>query len=155
MRRKDREVSDRGEIEAAIQSAYCCRLGLCENGTAYIVPMCFGYEYEDGKRVFYFHSACEGRKISLMKQNPVVGFELDSGFELQEGAQACAFSAAYLSVIGTGRVTFLEGEEKLPALDRIMRRYAKGSGWKYSPDALAKTAVFRLDVDTISCKKHE
>lgn len=156
VRRKDREVTDRAVIEEVIKSADCCRLGLCDAGTVYIVPLCFGHECIGGKDIFYFHGAPEGRKISLMKENPVAGFELDGGFSLHEGENACAFSAAYRSVIGTGRVTFLEDkEERRHALDCIMRHYAKGEEWIYSPAATERTAVFRLDVQTLSCKIHE
>ena len=63
MRRKNREVTDRARIEEIIRSCHVCRLGFVDDGRAYIVPMNFGYVEEDGKYVFYFHSAKEGRKI--------------------------------------------------------------------------------------------
>ena len=54
MRRKDREVTDDGTIDEIIRSAHCLRLGLVDNGIAYIVPMSFGFENREGKRIFYF-----------------------------------------------------------------------------------------------------
>ena len=63
MRRKDREVTDAGKIREAIEASHCCRLGFYDEGEVYIVPMNFGYTEEEEKRIFYFHSAKEGRKV--------------------------------------------------------------------------------------------
>lgn len=60
MRRTDREITDAEKITQIIQTCHCCRLGFCDNGAVYIVPLNFGYAEENGKRVFYFHSAKAG-----------------------------------------------------------------------------------------------
>lgn len=54
MRRKDREVTDAGKIREAITASHCCRLGFCDEGEVYIVPMNFGYTEEEGKGSFIF-----------------------------------------------------------------------------------------------------
>ena len=77
MRRTDREITDAEKITQIIQTCHCCRLGFCDNGAVYIVPLNFGYAEENGKRVFYFHSAKSGRKLDLIAGTPSVGFELD------------------------------------------------------------------------------
>lgn len=38
----------------------CCRLGLVDNGKAYIVPMNFGFEDAGSALTLYFHCAAEG-----------------------------------------------------------------------------------------------
>ncbi len=53
MRRTDREITDAEKITQIIQTCHCCRLGFCDNGAVYIVPLNFGYAEENGKRVFY------------------------------------------------------------------------------------------------------
>ena len=58
-----------------ILACSCCRLGFCDEGGAYIVPLNFGYEERGGKRTFYFHGAREGRKMELIKAGGPVGFE--------------------------------------------------------------------------------
>ena len=80
MRRKDREVTDYGKISKVIAASHCCRLGFYEEGEVYIVPMNFGYAEEDGKRIFYFHSAKEGRKLDLISRTHTAGFELDTNY---------------------------------------------------------------------------
>ena len=75
MRRKDREVTDDYQIDTIITSCNCCRLGFYDQDSVYIVPLSFGYEKKAGTRIFYFHSAKQGKKIQLMKTNARVGFE--------------------------------------------------------------------------------
>lgn len=78
MRRKDREVTDPGKIREIIAACDCCRLGLCDNGRAYIVPLDFGFAEQDGHYTFYFHSAKEGRKIGLIREAGWAAFEMDT-----------------------------------------------------------------------------
>ena len=73
MRRNDREIKDRKEIDGIIRRCRVCRLAMCDDGQPYIVPLNFGY---DG-RFLYFHAAPEGRKIDIIKRNNRVGFEFD------------------------------------------------------------------------------
>jgi nitroimidazol reductase NimA-like FMN-containing flavoprotein (pyridoxamine 5'-phosphate oxidase superfamily) len=73
MRRKDREISGLGEMESIIQRADICRLAFCDRGIPYVVPLCFGYR----RGAIYFHSAREGRKLDMMRNNRLVCFEMD------------------------------------------------------------------------------
>ncbi len=73
MRRKEKEVKDVKLVESIIEKASVCRLGLSLNNMPYIVPLCFGYQ----DRCLYFHSAIEGKKISMIKSNNNVCFEVD------------------------------------------------------------------------------
>lgn len=156
MRRKDREITDSRRIDEIIFSCHCCRLGFCDEGRAYIVPMNFGYRSENGNRIFYFHSAKEGRKLELIKKSHQAGFELDTGYQLHEGENACSHSAAFQSVIGAGRVEFVEKpEEKREALQELMRHETGKSDWDFKEAMLNAVCVFKLEVEEISCKEHE
>ena len=53
------------------------------------------------------HGAKEGRKIELIKKNPVVGFEMDTNYALHEGDLACGHSARFQSIIGNGVVSIV------------------------------------------------
>lgn len=155
MRRKDREVTDGEKINEIIKKSKICRVGFIDDGQVYIVPLNFGFTDGDGKRTFFFHSAKEGRKVDLVKQNPKVGFELDVNFELWEGERACDFSAGFQSIIGTGTMGMVEGlEEKKGALEKIMETIAGKGTWSFCERMIDAVAVFRLDVETISCKEH-
>ena len=79
MRRNDRAVTDPARIREIIDSCTCCRLGLCDEGRAYIVPLDFGYAEQDGRYTFYFHGAAEGRKIDLIRKNGWAAFDTAGG----------------------------------------------------------------------------
>lgn len=156
MRRKDREITDPGKIQQILSSCHCCRLGLCDQGKAYIVPLNFGCALENGKYVLYFHGAQEGRKIDLIRETGWAGFEMDTGYQLNEADQACGYSAAFQSIIGGGKVSFIEDpEEKKKALCCIMAHNTSRSDWVFPEAALKATCVYKLEVEELSCKEHE
>lgn len=155
MRRKDREITEDDRIDGIIRNCHCCRLGLADEGGVYIVPMNFGYISGGGRRLFYFHGAKEGRKIDLIRKSHEAGFELDTGYRLHEGETACSYSAAFQSVIGTGRVDIVEGaEEKRMALGAVMGHSTGKDGWDFTDAALEAVCVLKLEVREISCKEH-
>lgn len=157
MRRKDREVTDAAALRAIVQACDCCRLGLVdEDGVACIVPLNFGYTEEDGQPALYFHSAREGHKLTLLRKNPVVGFEMDTGHGLLPGDRAEDYSFAYRSVMGRGTVDFLqEPAAKRAGLNCIMAHYTGRSDWTVSDAMLGATAVFRLRVTAWTAKEHK
>ena len=75
MRRKEREVTDYNKMIEILKSCDCCRIGLVDDKGAYIVPMNFGYEDNNGKLTLYFHGATEGKKIDLINNQPEISFE--------------------------------------------------------------------------------
>jgi uncharacterized protein len=148
MRRTDKEITEREAIDSIIERSQICRLGLCDEGVAYIVPLCFGY---DGKSL-YFHCAKEGRKIGILEKNNRVCFEFDIDTEVVTGEKACNFSMRYRSVMGEGRVHFMEeGPSKKQALESIMKQY--GDLGALEETNLSKITVFRVDIEHMSGKK--
>jgi hypothetical protein len=149
MRRKEKEISDRAEIEAVIQDARVCRLGMCDGQTPYVVPLCFGY----AAQTFYFHCAAAGRKLEILEKNPNVCLELESGVAVKSGKNACDWSMNYRSVIAFGRAARVEAPEaKRRALDLIVARYAPGS-FDYPEAALAKTVILEVRVQSMAGKR--
>ena len=95
MRRRDREITDRAKILEIVAECDCCRLGLVDNGEAYIVPMNFGFEDAGSALTLYFHCAAEGRKLDLIGSGADVSFEMDCSHALRAADIACAFSYSY------------------------------------------------------------
>lgn len=155
MRRSDREVHDSETIRTIIERCHCCRLGLVEEGLAYIVPLNFGYAYEDGMHRLYFHSALEGRKIRLMQENVRVSFEMDTNYQMHRHEIACEYTARFQSIIGHGHVNFLHTkEEKIHGLHMLMHHNTKSYEHEFSDDMIERVAVFCLTVDAMTCKEH-
>ncbi len=155
MRRKDREITNNKVIDEYILKCHCIRLGFVDNGKAYIVPLNFGFTHIDDKRLFYFHGAKEGKKIALMKSNPQVSFEMDTGYSLTEGPNACDYACTFQSVMGDGRISFIEdNDKKRDALDKIMKKETGNDNWIYPDAMLEQTCVYVVEVESISCKEH-
>ena len=150
MRRKEKEITQKSEIEAVIAKASVCRLAMVHENAPYVVPLCFGYE----NNTLYFHSAMEGKKIEILKKNNRVCFEMDVRAELiRKGSNACEWGMTFQSVIGFGRASFLDDAAlKRRALDIIMYQYAEGS-FEYKDSALEKTAVIKVDIDHMTGKQ--
>ena len=124
MRRKEKEIVDRAELEAVIADAQVCRMAMCDGDHPYVVPLSFGY----AGGTFYFHGAAEGRKLDVLKKNPHVCLELEAGVSLKTGVKACDWGMNFRSVVAFGRAERVDAAEpKRRALDLIMAHYAQGS----------------------------
>ncbi len=149
MRRKEKEIQNRAEIEAVIAEAQVCRLAMCDKDVPYIIPMSFGYA--DG--VFYFHCAAAGRKLDILRNNPNVCIELEAGVSVKTGAKACDWGMNFRSVIAVGRIEWVDAPDaKRRALDLIMTRYARGP-FDYVESALVRTVVFKVGVTQMTGKR--
>lgn len=155
MRRKDREVMDLNKIEGIIKRCYCCRIGFWDEGEVYIVPLNFGYEVRDEVYTFYFHGAKEGRKMSIIKNEASVGFEMDTNYALNQADIACGYSARFQSIIGNGIVSMVAEEDlKKHGLSLIMEHNTGREAWEFDEKMLKEVAVFKLTVTKMSCKEH-
>ena len=153
MRRSDREIIDKSTIEEFIQKEQIIRIAFYDEGDIYIVPVNYGFRKEGDSYAFFFHGARAGRKYELTKASPKVGFEIDGKYELLEAEIACDFSAKFQSVIGTGTLSLVEEkEEKIIGLNCLMKQTTNKTEWEYSDAMLNGVAVFRLDVEKMSCK---
>jgi nitroimidazol reductase NimA-like FMN-containing flavoprotein (pyridoxamine 5'-phosphate oxidase superfamily) len=148
LRRADKEIADRGEIDKILRKATVCRLGLVDGAIPYIVPLSFGY---DGNTL-YFHSACEGKKVDLLRRNAVVCFEIDVDAEPVRSETSCGWTMRYRSVIGSGTASFVEDlGGKSEAMKIIMRQYTEGP-YEFPEEMLRKIAVIKVAIGEISGK---
>lgn len=152
MRRATREIIDQSAIRALMEEALVCRIGLCDNGAPYVVPMNFGL----GENCLFLHCATEGRKLDILRQNDQVCFEMDFLREIKQGPVSCGWGTRYESVIGFGRAILIEDPaEKRFALDRIMDHHRAHGPYAYPDDILAKTAIIRIEIESLTGKRHE
>ncbi len=153
MRQHDRGIQSIEEIEAIIREADVCRLGLSDNNVPYVVAMNFGY-VGGARPVFYFHCADEGKKIDIIRKNNTVCFHLDTGHELIRADAACGWGMKYKSVTGMGKAELVDSrEEKIAALNAIMKHYSGADAFEFSGDQLTITAIIKLTVTEMSGKK--
>lgn len=150
MRRKDRELTNKADIEAVLKKAFVCHLGLADGAQPYVVPMNYGYE--DGH--IYLHGAAEGRKIDILRKNNKVCFEMET-FDPQivkVGDQPCDWGTAFRSVIGFGTARLLEtNEEKIHALSIIVKPH-DGRDFTFPEAMLKLTAVIDITIGEMTGK---
>ncbi|HUL38661.1 MAG TPA: pyridoxamine 5'-phosphate oxidase family protein [Methanomassiliicoccales archaeon] len=150
MRRKEKEVCSREVMERLLESARIIRIGLCDGAEPYVVPMLFGYS--EGS--IFLHSAREGRKIDLIKKGGMVCFEVEEAGDVDEKDSPCKWTMDYVSVIGWGQARILEDRDEMrEGLDVIMRHYGGKPPFEYGDASMAKMAVIRIDIATMTCKR--
>ena len=150
MRRYDKQITDKIIISEILEKSDLCRLGLVENGEAYIVPV--NYAYADGK--IYIHSAHEGRKMNIIRQNNRISFEIEYHHEIIKDTIACGWTEKYRSVMGTGTITITDDNaSKKKGLDLIMRKYGADFELVYDEKILARMTVLVLNIEKLNGKQ--
>lgn len=151
MRRKEKEIQDPKLIESIMQRAMICRVGMCYDNIPYVVPVNFGFKNDQ----LFFHSASEGKKIDIIKQNNNVCFEIDLDAELEMNqGNPCSGTMKYYSVIGFGKAFIVEDPiSKREALDIIVSHYNTGNSFEYAEASINKIVIVRIDIDSVSGKK--
>jgi len=152
LRRKEKEIKDKGEIEEVLRDAQIGRLGTSVDGQPYVVPLSFAYH--DGKIIF--HGAREGKKMEDIARNPRVCFEVDNG-EAIPSDDPCGFSFRYRSVIANGTAKIIEDPKtSLEALRILVDKYSPGKGEKLTLERIERSknmVVVEIAVDEMVGKK--
>lgn len=153
MRVAKKEILDRTIIEELLAGAPVGRLGTTgRDGYPMIKPLNFAYCRER----IYFHSATEGEKIETIRHDNRVCFEVDLPIAyVKSKGVPCKADYLYRSVIIRGRAHILtDREERAAALTALMKKYQPGGGYEgFSEEALARTAVVRIDIIAMTGKQ--
>jgi nitroimidazol reductase NimA-like FMN-containing flavoprotein (pyridoxamine 5'-phosphate oxidase superfamily) len=152
MRRKEREVTDIAEIERIVRSGTVLYLGLCDEGSPYVVPLNYGYD----RGIFYMHCAREGRKLDILRANDRASAVVVPEHSLVRGTNACSFSMNYRSVMVSGRVREVaDPDEKRRGMEAIMRTVAGADvPVDFGPSGLDRVVILALEADRMTGKQH-
>src|SRR5665811_340085 len=101
------------EINEFIHTQRIGRVGCHVDGVTYVVPVIFAWDTDS----FYIYTT-EGQKITMMRRNPNVCFEID---EYQS-------SGSWRSVIVQGFYEELRGDDAARTLELLMERVPPSSG---------------------------
>ena len=152
MTKRERQITDPAQIRAMLDSAKVLHLGLTDGQMPYVVPMNYGYTMENGKPVFYLHSALRGKKLDLIRKNPNVFVSLECDLQPFAGKVACQYGLAYSSVMGAGKAVIVEDvEEKKKAMSLLMRTQT-GKDFTFEDRLVSIVAVIRIDVEEYTAK---
>lgn len=135
------------EIEEILDRCDACYLGMAEeNGIPYVLPFNFGYH--DG--FLYLHAGPGGKKFEVLKVNNQVcaAFSTDHEIRGRHENVACSYFMKYRSVLLHGRIEMIEEyEEKVRALNIIMKKYTGKDDFKYNSPAVNNVQTFRMVIE--------
>ena len=99
---------------------------MVDNGQPYVIPLSYAYTISDGVLTLFFHSAKEGRKIRILRNNNAVCFEISSeGEPVLAEKTPCNSGYYYSCVHGFGKALFVDDvDEKKHALALLMKHQA-------------------------------
>ena len=150
MRKKEREILERSEIDQIINKTDVCRIAFAKDNIPYIIPVSFGY---DGKNLF-IHTATEGKKIDFIESNNSICFEFDTDVKtIKHETVGCKWTTAYKSVIGVGKILEITDEKNMiTALNKIMLQYS-GKEWAFTEKMLKNVRLWKIVIEDITGKK--
>jgi hypothetical protein len=127
-----------------------CRLGMCRDNIPYVVPMNFAHR----ENTIYLHAALEGKKLDIIRANPLVCFEVEHRTEIVSSRAACNWGMRFYSIIGWGNASIIEDAAgKASALNIIMEKYAGRADFSFSEDSLEKVVVIMIRITEMTAKK--
>lgn len=153
MRRKELEVTDKNKIIEILGKCEYLNLGLCDGDKPYVVPMNFGFVYQQQLEI-YLHCAAQGRKMDIIAKNPNVCFSAEHGHKIVPSENAGAWTAHFESIVGEGTIAVVENkEEKVKGLDALMANCGYLGKPEYSEKALTAVTVLKITVDSFTGKR--
>lgn len=153
MRRQDRQVTDHETITALLCAEKYIVIAMSKDDEPYIVTLSYGYDQLE--HALYVHTGLEGHKMDVLRDDPKVCATViqDGGYIENECGHA------YCTVVIRGQMRLVDTpEEKRHGLEVLVRHLEKDpEPMLRKLDAaipmFQKTAVFRLEIEELSCKK--
>ena len=158
MRRADREVVDRGAIEAIIDACDIVDVAYADAEGLTVVPLNFGYDYDrgSGRLVLWFHSAAHGRKLDAIRASDnrlMVAFAMRTGCEATEGRTACNWGEAFTSIVGEGTASIVDDlDDCRHGLVRLMAQQARMPHVEFTDAQVRSVTVWRIESSRITAK---
>ena len=150
--RREREVTDINEILKILDKSKIVHIGLIDGDEPYVVPMNYGYTYENEKLTLYLHGATEGKKLDIMRVNPRVFFSVECDVEPFNGTVACQYGTSYSSIMGKGKSRILETpEEKMQGLTLFMKTQT-GLDFEFNERLVSAVSVIKIEVSEFTAK---
>ena len=154
MRRMERQLEFQQILEI-LKDASFGDLAFLDHGRPAVVPLSFGFQQEEKRLAFFFHSAPEGRKIEALRANPAVSFSVVSRADVVLVEPACRSTMHYAGVIADGEISELTvPAEKAAALDLIMNHSGAAGHFDYPAPMLERTAILKLTASSITGKSN-
>jgi len=152
MTKREFKITDQEQILHILDTAKIVHVGLAVDNEPHVIPMNYGYTYEDGKLTLYLHSAVKGKKLDMIRANPNVFFSIDCDRMPFEGRVPCQYGLVYSSIMGRGIATIVDdAEEKKQAMSILMKTQT-GKDFTFEDRLVSIVAVIRIDATEFTAK---
>jgi len=147
---RPRFLSRKEEMEAIINEATVCYLGMSRGNEPYVLPMNFAYE----NGAVYLHADTHGTKLDFIRENPSVCINFNTGNEMfhRHKEVGCSWGMKFKSVNVHGKVTFVEDyDEKYRIMKRVMLKYS-GEDYEFGEPSIRNVVVMKIEIGKITGK---
>lgn len=157
VRRRDRAVDDDAWIAALLRRAPLAALATAEGGQPFINSNLF--VYDEARHAIYMHTARYGRTQANLEAEERVCLSVSEMGRLLPAEVALEFSVEYAGVAVFGRGSVVADEVEAARgmqllLDKYFPHLRPGEHYRATtPEELARTAVYRIDVEEWSGKR--
>lgn len=150
--RREKLITDIDKVLEILEKSKIVHLGMVDGDEPYVVPMNYGYTYENEKLTIWLHGATTGRKLDVIKKNPKVFFEMECDLIPFEGDVACKYGLSYSSVMGKGIAEIVEdSEEKQKALSILMKTQVQ-KDFEFNEKLASVVGVIKIVVSEFTAK---
>jgi nitroimidazol reductase NimA-like FMN-containing flavoprotein (pyridoxamine 5'-phosphate oxidase superfamily) len=152
MTRREQQVFDMEKILEILDKSKIVHVGMVDGDEPYVVPMNYGYTYEDEKLTIWLHGATQGRKLDVIRKNPKVFIEMECDLIPFDGDVACRYGISYYSLMGRGKATIVEdSEEKQKALSILMKTQVN-MDFEFNEKLAAVVGIIKIEVSDFTAK---
>ncbi len=152
MELRNRQINKIPDMEAIINEADVCSMAMVNGDKPYLLPFNFAYQ----SQTIFFHCDIKGFKLDLLKKNPAVCINFNTGNELfhRHKQVGCSWGMKFKSVIAYGGIEFIEDyDEKYSVMKLFMLKYA-GEDYEFSEPSIKNVIVMKVKVREFTGKKY-
>lgn len=151
MRQRRREVTDPAIICAMLDQMEILYLGMNDDGAPYVVPLNFGYTFDDAL-TFYFHCAKAGHKLDCLARDPNVCVTAARFISYAQGSVR-GHMHDYRSVIARGTAQQIDPVREPEAFVRAMAYILRHN--HRDPADIDSPAMAHLQIWRVVCRRED
>jgi nitroimidazol reductase NimA-like FMN-containing flavoprotein (pyridoxamine 5'-phosphate oxidase superfamily) len=155
MYHEDRRITDPKILQKILDLNRSCCVALHDEPYPYIVPMNYGYIWND-KLIFYLHMAKDGHRVSLIKKNPHVSLNVFLFLDRAGHARYRGESHDYRSVTAYGIAEIVspydDEKEFLSGLSILCAHTGRPEIKKITGSMYEKLLVLKIPVGIVTGK---
>lgn len=152
MTRRERQIFDIDKILEILDKSKVVHIGMADGDEPYVVPMNYGYTYENEKLTLWLHGATVGKKLDIIRKNPKVFFEMECDLVPFDGNVACNYGISYSSVMGKGIATIVEDSEEKQKGLKVLMKTQVNKEFDFNEKLASVVAIIKIEVSEFTAK---